>query len=860
MSAVGEWSRRVWYLLNRRRFEASLRQEMEEHRARMGDPVRFGNTLRLREDAGDVWGWRWLDQLTRDLRLAVRTLRRSPGFAIAAITSLAVGFALTASTVAVLNAYVLRSLPFPQADRLYHVMYAPPGPWEPGGMSALDWRTVADVVEHPITAAGRTYYLTDAGYGQSVRALAGGQGLIAGLGVRAIAGRVLEPSDFISGAEHVAMIGHALWRDRYGSDPAIVGRQLRAEPESGGAPESFHIVGVLPTDFYFGRDSTARVDLLTPLFSPTRTYMVRLREGVPPAYAEQRLTQAARTVATGLTPDWTGVRLESAHERYVGQLRPVLAGITVAAGLVLVVVCANVAVLMVLRSMRRQTEIAVRAALGAERRHIARMLVTEGALLCLTALGGGLLLTRLLLGILASVIETELGRPAPGGTASIAVDGTVLSIVGAAGLVIALALPFLPLLSPWQRRLADALRRSGGAATDGRTLRHLRSGLIALEVAGTLMLFVGCGLLLRSAARMVNTDFGFDADRLVRGQVVLRGGDYGGDPAGFFRFYEQFRDRFSAAANAPVVFSSWPPFFDLPTQSIEIDGRVGQGVQGGTIEVGPGYFPAMGIPLRAGREFTAADVSSAPVAIVSESLARRLWPDGQALGRQLRSVLQTQGGSTPGPWRTVIGIARDVRQEYTDPNLADMYSPWAPASMSRFGNFYVRSDRPSTVLLADARAAAAALDAHAVVNPLRPVAGLNRQLAGTAFLTSMLTGFAAIAGFLAVLGIYGVTAYAVQQRQREIAIRMALGARASRVVALFLKQGALVLGAGLALGLLGARAATRVLEHQLYGVRPFDPVTLLAASLLLAAAGALATWWPARRGSRANPVVSLKEG
>src|SRR5687768_1196022 len=148
MSAVGEWSRRVWYLLNRRRFEAALRREMEEHRALMGDPVRFGNTLRLREDAGDVWGWRWLDHLTRDLRLAARTLRRSPGFSLAGIASLAIGFALTASTVAVLNAYLLRSLPFPDADRLYHVMYAPPGPWEPGGMSALDWRTVDDVVEH----------------------------------------------------------------------------------------------------------------------------------------------------------------------------------------------------------------------------------------------------------------------------------------------------------------------------------------------------------------------------------------------------------------------------------------------------------------------------------------------------------------------------------------------------------------------------------------------------------------------------------------------------------------------------------------------------------------------------------------
>jgi predicted permease len=858
MSAAGEWSRRVWYRLNRRRFEAALRQEMEEHRARMGDPVRFGNTLRLREDAGDVWGWRRLDQLTRDLRLAARTLRRSPGFSIASIASLAIGFALTASTVAVLNAYLLRSLPYPAADRLYHVMYAPPGPWEPGGMSALDWRSVDDVVEHAVTAGSATYFLTDAGYSQSVRALGGSPGLVAGLGVQAVAGRSLDAADFATGSDPVAMISHALWRDRYGSDPAIVGRQLRAEPESGGPPASFQIVGVLRPDFYFGRDSQARVDLLVPLTTAARTYMVRLREGVPAGYAEQRITQAARAVATGLTPEWTGVHLESAKERYVGQMRPVLAGVTVASALVLVVVCANVAVLMVLRSIRREKEIAVRAALGAERRHIARMLVAEGALLCLTAFACALLLTRLLLGLLAPVIETELGRPAPGGTATIAVDGTVLSIVGAAGLAIALALPFLPLLSPWQRRLADALRRAGGTATDGRSLRHLRSSLIALEVAGTLVLFIACGLLLRSVASMVSTDLGFEAERLVRGQVVLRSSDHDG-PAGFFRFYEQFGQRLSAASGAPVVFSSWPPFFDLPTQSIEIDGRVGQGVEGGNIQVGPGYFAALGIPLRAGREFTAADGVTAPVAIVSDSLARRLWPDGEALGHQVRSVEQNQGGSTPGPWRTVVGIARDVRQAYADPNLADIYAPLSPAGMSRYGNFYVRSDRPPAALLAEARAAAAALDPHAVVNPLRTVVSQNRQLAGTTFLTSMLSGFAGIAGFLAVLGIYGVTAYAVQQRQREIAIRMALGAQGRRVVALFLKEGALVLVAGLALGLLGARAATRVLEHQLYGVRPLDPSVLFVSSVLLAAAGVLATWWPARRGSRANPVTSLKE-
>jgi putative ABC transport system permease protein len=860
MPNIGEWSRRAWYLLNRSRIDAALRREMEDHRAMMADPARFGNALRLREESHDVWGWGWLDHLVRDLRYAARMLRRTPGFTAVSVISLALGFMLTASTVAVLNAYVLRSLPYDHADRLYHVMYAPPGPWEPGGMEALDWRAVNDVVEFPITASGATFYLSDGGHTQSIRGLRAGLGLIEGLGIRAAAGRILGASDFAATSEHVALIGHALWRDRYGSDPSIVGRHIRTEPEGGGPAESFQIVGVLPPEFYFGRDSQARVDLLVPVLSARRTYMVRLRDGVPREYAEQRITQAARSVATGLTPAWSGVRLESAHWRYVGQLQPILVGITVAAGLVLVVVCANLAVLMVLRTMRRQKEIAVRTALGAERRHLARMLVAEGVLLCSTGLGLGILLTRWLLGVLAPIIETELGRPAPHGTSAIAVDGTVLLIVGSLGVLIALALPLLPLLTPWQLRLADDLRRAGNTSTDGRSVRHLRSSLIAFEVAGTLILFIGCGLLLRSAAAMLQTDLGFDADRLVRARIVLRASDYSG-PSGFFRFYGQFTDRLAAVTNAPVVFSNWPPFVDLPTQWIEADDRTGQSVKGGAMQIGAGYFSTLGIPLRAGRDFTRADGETAlAVAVVSETLARRLWPGDSALGRQVRASVQTEGGSTPGPWRTVVGVAADVRQEYPDPNVADFYAPITPASVGRFGSFYVRGDRPLASIFGEARAVAAGLDPHAVVDLPRTVVSENRQLAGTTFLTTMLTGFAAIAGFLAMLGIYGVTAYGVQQRQREIAIRMALGAPGGCVVRLFVKEGAVVLATGVAAGLIGAAAVVRLLEHQLFAVEPFDPVTLVSTCFLVTVAGVSAIWWPAKRASRANPVLSLKEG
>ena len=270
MQFLGEWLRRLRYLLNRRRVDAALREEMEAHRAQMGQPPRFGNLQRLREEAHDVWGWNWLDQLVRDVRLAARALWRTPGFALGAVLSLALGFALAATAVAVSNAYLLRSQPYEAAERVYYLRYAPPGPWEPGGMTALDWRSVADVVEFAIASSGETFYLADGPYAQAARVRRVTAGFIGGLGVRAIAGRTLIATDFQAAAEPVALIGHDLWRDRYGSDPVVIGRELQAENEAG-RREHFRIVGVLPPNFYVGNDSRMPIEIIVPLTTPVRT-------------------------------------------------------------------------------------------------------------------------------------------------------------------------------------------------------------------------------------------------------------------------------------------------------------------------------------------------------------------------------------------------------------------------------------------------------------------------------------------------------------------------------------------------------------------------------------------------------------
>ena len=794
-----------------------------------------------------------------DLKFALRQLLKDRGFTTVVVASLAVGLALTASTLAILNAYLLRSLPYPTAQRLYHLMYAPPGPYEPRGMTAIDWTSLEDVVADSITASGVTFYLKEDGPITMTRGLRVSPGLLRGLGVQARLGRTFATNDYAAGAEGVAVIGHALWRDRFGSDPQVIGRPLRVTRDDE-QPETLQIVGVLPPGFWFGRDSSATVDVLTPLRTRARTYMVRLREGVPVGFAEKRITDAAKSVGSDFRPDWTGAHLQSVHERYVENIRPVLVGVTIAVAVVLVLVCVNVAVLMLLRAMRRQKEVAVRVALGAKPRHILRMLVAEAGLICGAAFTAGVALTAMTLRLLVPMIETQLGKPAPAAPSSIQMDSTVLLALGGVSLLIALSLAFIPSLVPWQRRLTDSLRSHGTTATDSPFMRRLRASLIAFEVAGSLVLLVGCGLMIRSAVNLTNTDLGFNPEQVLRVGVRLPVRLYTNAPAlsGFFMALDE---RLAQDANSRLaLMTAFPSFYPANTHSFEAAEARTEETPVGMLKVGAGYFHVYDVPLRQGREFTAADrLGSAPVAVVSETLARRLWPEGSAVGRQIRTVEGDMPESSLGPWRTIVGVVGDIRQGYEDADLRDLYLPFLQ-SPTRFASVHVRTKRSLAFWEQSVRTAAAELDPYVMIGPASTIVSEDRQRTGTRFLTAMLTGFAVFAAFLAVLGIYGVTGYAVQQREREIAVRIAVGASRSAIIRLFLREGARVLAVGLGLGLFGAFGAVRILESQVYGLQPFDPATRIAACALMAAAGLVAVWWPARRAAMRNPLLVLKEG
>ena len=784
-----EWFRRVWYLLNRSRLEEALRLEMEAHRESMGKPARFGNTLHLREQSRDVWGWNGLDDLLRDLRLAARAILQARGFSFTVIATLALGFVLTASTFAVVNAYMIRGLPYPEANRLYHVIYAPQGVREPGGMGQLDWNDLADVVELVDSSLLTRLFVYDGAARREVVGLSVSRGSVELLGIRAVMGRSLEPADFQQDSERAALVSAAWWQTNFGQASPVLGTVFRATRANLAEPdETFRVVGTLPPDFHYARE-TARgpMSFVIPLRVPAQSYFVRLRKGVPVAYAERRLTEVVKSVATSIPAGWSGIRLEAARDRYLTGVRPMLTALAAASAIVLITVCVNIAVLMLLRSLRRRKEIALRVALGAGKGHILRMLSAEALLLSGAALAIGLTLANALLQQLAPLIESRLGLRAPGGAQAIAMDGTVLITAGTVCVLIAMILSLVPLFAPLEARLADSLRLGGRGGSRGEPSRRVRFSLVAMEVGASLALLVGSALMIRTVINLVQTELGFDTANIVRARVALPPRTYP-DSQAFLPFYDRLASRLSAEAG-PFAFSNFIMLYEAPRQTVEVEEGTGAAQTSGVLAVSDGFFTIFGIEVVQGRSFAPADrAGGEPVAIVSESLAQRTWPNGSALGRRIRTAEEPVPNSPLTVWRTVVGVTRDVRHTHTDDHLNDVYIPFFQAP-SRYAQLFLKTMDPATALRGS-ETAAAAIDPQVQISvDLTGAASLDnevaRLLAAPRFLMSLLTGFAAFALLLSVLGIYGVAAFAAQQREHEVAIRMAVGASKADILRMF---------------------------------------------------------------------------
>ena len=797
-----------------------------------------------------------MSRFVADLRYAVSSMIRARGFTAAVVLTLGLGLTLCTTTMVVVKAYLFSSLPYPAADRLYTVRYAAAGQESPRRMEALDWTSLSDIIEHPVAWDLDAFYLLGGEHAERVPGAWVTPGFVEGLGIQPVLGRGFDASAFQAGTGNVALISHRLWQSRFGGDRSALGRTFTAyvsdRPEEA---ERFTVIGVLPQDLWHFNPYT---DILTPLRAPTYPYMVRLRRGVTPERAAARITSLVAGSAN--VPQHWSAEVVSAHGQYVASVRPLLRMVTTAAALVLLVACANVATLFLVRATRRRKEIAVRSALGAGRWVIARMLLAEALVVGIAASALAVVATILVLDSIAPVLQQQLGRNAPRGLSSAARDVRVLMGAFGAGIITTVICAVAPLLTTLRPRLAGALHGAGRAATDGAGAQRARTALIALEIAVSVALVTGSALMIRSVITLLQADLGFAGDRLLNTSVTLRQNSYP-DAASQLALFERMSSRLSAVPGVESVgmTTAWP-LQQGGLRPLTIAGSTGDGGTRAAVQaVNDGYFVALRIPVLAGRAFTAADrLGTEPVAVVSDTLARRLWPAGNPLGGRI-VIPEDRDGDEPVPvTRRVVGVVRDVRQAPGDIDLADAYVPILQTA-GRFVVALIRTEGAPEGWLPQIRAAFGEIDPEIAVQGSRPLAAaIDEVTARPRFLTWLLTSFAVIAAVLALIGAYGVIAYAVRQREREIAVRLAVGADPSRVTRLFLRQGSWILAVGLVGGVAVVLAGGRLLENQLFGVTARDPLTLAAAAVAFAGAGLLAMWWPARRAARTDPALALR--
>ena len=653
-----------------------------------------------------------------------------------------------------------------------------------------------------------------------------------------------------------------MWLTRFGGAGDIVGQRFDAfvndRPDSA---EAFTIIGVLPEGFWH---TNAFTEVLAPLRAPAHPYVVRLRNGVRSEAVQERIAALVRGASDPVAASWR-FELRSTHAAYINEIRPLLLSVAAATGLVLLIACANVAVLMLVRATQRRREVAVRKALGASGGHITRALLAETALVAVTATALGLLLSQFILSSLAPVMDRQLGRAAPGGAGALELSGLLVAAAIAGGLLLTVACSIAPLWAA--RRAPVSLALSGGqkGAVDGPGQRRARSVLIAIEVAACLTLLVGATLMVQSSLRVLNVDLGLDTRDVLVGRVNLRQRSYP-DAASRTSFYERLDAQAAAIPGVSgVAFTnSWPLQAPTSREVVAADAPSAAAVRTGVIGVSAGYFETLKIAMRDGRAFSGTDrLGAERVAIVSETLASRLWPGRRAVGARLRFVAPPSAAASTTPTAPqmylVVGVAGDTRHTHTDADVADMYIALlqqpSPAAF-----VYARATGPTAAVDRELRVATAAVDQEvAFAAPRRLSDILDVQRAGPRFLATLLVVFGFVAALLALIGIYGVIAYAARQREREIAVRLAIGADRSAITRLFVRQGAIVLAAGLVLGIGGALALGRVLEAQLFNVRPSDPLVLAVTTVAFALCGLGAVAWPARRAASTDPVNALKD-
>ncbi len=801
--------------------------------------------------------------LLQDVRYGLRVIAKGPGFAAVAIAVLALGIGANTAIFSVVNAVLLKPLPFPEPDRIVSVPHVPPPEIFPGRKTFsvspanyLDWKRENGAFESMAAWGEDDLALTGSGRPEDIAAGFVAPDFFSVLRVRPLLGRTLVAGDDEPG-HRVAVLSEALWRTRFGSNPSAVGGTVVLNGET------YTIVGVLPAAQTFPEDARLWVPLVwTPEERAIRgihdySVIARLKPGVSVAHAQAEMNVLSARLAQLYPKDdkgW-GAAVIPLHEDLVGDLKPALMVLLGAVGFVLLIACANVANLVLARTVGRRKEIAVRAALGASRARIVRQLFVETILL---ALAGGAL-GLVLAGAGVRLIVGFLGDHLPH-AGSIGVDGPVLAFTVGLSLLTGILAGILPGWRLTGANPIDALKQGGRSDADAGN-PAVRNGLVVAEVALALMLMAGAALLVRSLGKLRGVDPGFEPKNVLLAVVYTHDARYP-TPESRTAFFDRVLERVRAlpGVTAAGAMNTVPLTDGGSTQPVAIDGApaatLAEQPEVAVRNIMPGTLAALKIPLRRGRDFTPADSEKAPpVVLISEAMARKFWPGQDAVGKRLTLSFY------PGVVREVVGVVADVKLRgvaHGEP-VAAVYGP--EAQLSRFSlTLIVRTAVEPRTLASAVTAAVQAID------PEQPVTEIEtmEQHAGDAltharFTMLLLAAFAALALLLSAVGIYSVLAYAVRRRTREIGIRMALGAQQWDVIRLVVGQGMRPALLGLGIGLVGSFAFGRALSSLVFGVSPTDPATFASVAALLATVALLACALPARRATRVEPTEALQE-
>ena len=806
-----------------------------------------------------------MDTFLQDIRYGIRSLLKQPAFTAIAIITIALGIGANTAIFSVVNAVILRPLPYPDADKLVMLWSTTPKDGnQEQPFSFADFNDVRAQAKSFSNIAAASplwnFTLTGGGEPEPIQGLFVSQNLFEMLGARPAIGRTFLPDDDRQGANPVVVISHALWQRRFGGDSNVLGRPLNVS----GVNAS--IVGVMPEDFYF-LESAA--ELWAPLsqnqFAGSArnvrllSVVGRLHDRVPLTQANAELSAISGQLAAQYpdTNSGFGLRALSLHQQVTGKVRGALLLLLGAVGLVLLIACVNVVNLMLVRSAGRSREIAVRAAVGAGRFRLLRQLLTESITLSVFGGAAGALVATWGVKLLLTLNPIALPR-----YNKIGVDSTVLLFTLAASVITGIVFGLAPAWRMFKFDLNSVLKEGGRGTVD--TSQHrLSSALVSLEIATAFVLLIGAGLLIRSFARLVDVNPGFETQHTLTMQVGLPNASYG-EPQKRIGFVQQLEANLKGIPDVTSVgiVTRLPLLSALNnvTTFLTIEGRQMQPGERPEIDfrrASTGYFEAMNIPLIAGRLVTEQDVTNNTHSVViNEAMAKRFWPGEDPIGKHISTATAT-GQQTQ--WQTIVGIVGNVRHLGLDteprPELyyhSNTSPPFGPVLV-------IRSKGDPKALISLARAKVRELDGDVPVSNVNTMDQLVAQsVAQRRFGMFLLTGFAALALLLAAIGIYGVISYSVAQRTQEIGVRMALGARTADVLKLVMTNGLKLAAMGLAIGLVGAFLLTRLMARLLFHVGPTDAVTFASVSVGLLLVAFLACYLPARRATKVDPLVALR--